>query len=168
MLKSIIATLYEKFLQYVISIAGGLIVAFESSINFFIPCLIAIVIDVYTAWALGRRVHKKYPEKADGKFKREYKYRIITTMIIIFLAIIVANYVDVYVIKDSDISVRFVVAFFLFYQAWSCVENWSSENDNKMALVLQRIMVNKAERHFNIKMSDILLNDKKENKNETK
>lgn len=136
--------------------------AFETSIPFFIPCLIAVIIDVYTAWSLGRRVHKKHPDKADGKFKSEYKFRIMITMIIALLAIIVANYVDIYVIKDSDIAVRFIVGVFLFYQIWSILENWSSENDNKLARALQRIMVNKAERHFNVSLADIMLKEEKQ------
>lgn len=152
-------TLFEKGFQYLTSIAGGLLIAFETSINFFIPCFIAVLIDVFAAWSLGRRVHKKYPEKADGKFKSEYKFRIMVTMVVAFLTIVVANYVDIHVIKGSDIAVRFVVAVFLFYEVWSILENWSSENDNKIAIALQRIMVNKAERHFNVKLSDIMLNE---------
>lgn len=150
-----------KLVQYLSSILAGFLVAFESSINFFIPCLIAVVLDVITAWFLGRRVHKKFPEHADGKFKSEYKYRIITTMIIIFLCLILASYVDKFVIKNSDMAVRFVMGVFLAYQAWSCLENWSSENDNKIAKALQRIMVNKAERHLNVPLADILIPDDK-------
>lgn len=74
-----------------------------------------------------------------------------------------ANYVDVHVIIDSNIAVRSVVGFFFVYQVWSILENWSSENDKKIAIALQRIMVNKAERHFNIPLSDIMLNEKEEN-----
>lgn len=156
MWETLAKTFLNRFLQYITSIGGGLLLAFETSIPFFIPCLIAVIIDVYTAWSLGRRVHKKRPNKADGKFKSEYKFRIMVTMIVALLAIIIANYVDIYVIKDSDIAVRFIVGVFLFYQIWSILENWSSENDNKIAKALQRIMVNKAERHFNVPLKDIL------------
>lgn len=155
-------TVLNKLLQYITSIGGGLLLAFETSIPFFIPCFIAVIIDVYTAWSLGRRVHKKYPDRADGKFKSEYKFRILVTMIVALLAIIVANYVDIYVIKNSDIAVRFIVGVFLFYQIWSILENWSSESDSKIAKALQRIMVNKAERHFNVPLGDIMLNEEKQ------
>lgn len=154
----------SKLLQYITSIAGGLLVAFETSIPFFVPCLIATVIDVWAAYRLARRVHKKHPDRADGKFKSEYKYRVMYTMIIALTAIILANYVDVHVFKDSDIAVRSVVGAFLFYQIWSILENWSSENNNKIARALQRVMVNKAERHLNIELSDILLDENKEEK----
>lgn len=162
MLETLAKTLLNRLLQYITSVAGGLLLAFETSIPFFIPCFIAVIIDVYTAWALGRRVHRKYPDRADGKFKSEYKFRILVTMIVALLAIIVANYVDIYVIKNSDIAVRFIVGVFLFYQIWSILENWSSESDNKIAKALQRIMVNKAERHFNVPLGDIMLNEEKQ------
>jgi hypothetical protein len=158
--------LLKKLLQYLASIAGGLLIAFESSIVFFVPCMIITGMDVYSAYRLGKRVSEKHPDKSDGKFKSGYKYRIIYTMIIVFLGIITAHYADVHVLKDTDTAVRSFIGVFFVYQIWSILENWSSENDNKFALVLQRIMVNKAERHFNIEISDILLNEKKKKEND--
>lgn len=154
----------SRLTQYAVSASGGLLVAFETSIPFFAPCLIATVIDVIAAYFLARRVHKRYPNRADGKFKSSYKYRIMYAMVIALLAIILANYVDMYIIKNTDMAVRTVVGFFLFYQLWSILENWSSENDNKLARALQRVMVNKAERHLNVELGDILLNEKEKEK----
>ena len=160
----LIRLLKEKLTQYVVSVFGGLVMAIETSIDFFIPCLLAVVIDVISAYFLGRRVHMRYPDKSDGKFKSEYKRRIVYTMIIVWLCIILANYVDIYVRKEVDgIAVRFVVAVFLFYETWSCLENWSSENEKPIARALQRIMVNKAERHLNVPLKDILLKEDEKN-----
>lgn len=150
-----IQPIVDKSSQYIISIGGGLVVAIETSIPFFIPCFIVTILDVWSAYCLGKRVHKKYPERSDGKFKSEYKFRIMYTMLIALLLVIVASYVDTHVIKDTDVTVRFVLGMFLFYQAWSILENWSSENTNKVAKSLQKIMINKAERHFNIDLSDL-------------
>jgi len=155
----------NKIIQYLISILGGFIVAFETTIDFFVPSLIAIILDVISAYFLGRRVHKKHPDKADGKFKSEYKIRVIWTLIIVFLLLILASYVDILIRKDSDaLAQRFAMTAFLFYEIWSCLENWSSENNNSFAKALQRIMVNKAERHLNIPLSDILNSDKHDKK----
>lgn len=155
-------TIGQKLMQWLTSIVAGFIVAVETSIDFFVPCLIAVILDVVSAYALGRRVHKKYPDKSDGKFKSEYKWRIIATMIIAWLCIILASYVDVNVRHSDDgLAVRFAVAVFLFYELWSCLENWSSENDKPIAKAMQRIMVNKAERHLNVPLSDILMPDDK-------
>lgn len=148
--------LWAKLLQYAFSLVGGLLLAVETSVDYFVPCLVAVVLDVISAYFLGRRVHKKHPKKADGKFKSEYKWRILITMAIVFLCIILGAYVDVFVRRSDDgLAVRFVMVVFLFYEGWSCLENWSSENDNKIARALQRIMVNKAERHLNVPLKDI-------------
>ena len=134
--------------------------AVPERIDFFIPCMLAVVLDVISAYFLGKRVHKKYPERSDGKFKSEYKRRIVCTMIIVWICIILANYVDIEVRNATDgMAVRFAVAVVLFYEIWSCLENWSSENKQPIARALQRIMVNKAERHLNVPLSDILLNE---------
>lgn len=148
----------QKLTQWITSIVAGLLVAVETSIDFFVPCFIAVILDVISAFFLCRRVHAKYPDKSDGKFKSEYKWRILATMIIAWLCIILASYVDVNVRHSDDgLAVRFAVAVFLFYELWSCLENWSSENDKPIAKAMQRIMVNKAERHLNVPLSDILM-----------
>lgn len=156
-------TLYGKLLQYLVSISSGFLLAFETAISFFVPCFLITFLDILSAYFLARRVHKKHPELSDGKFKSEYKFRVMTTMLFILILIIIANYVDVNIIKDADLTVRWVVGAFLVYQAWSILENWSSENTNKLARALQRIMVNKIERHLNVPLEDILMED-----NETK
>lgn len=157
--------LINKIIQWLIRMGGSLLLAIETSIPFFIPCFIVTLIDVWAAYCLGRRVHKKHPDKSDGKFKSEYKFRIMYTMLIALLLVIVANYVDIHIIKDTDVAVRFVLGMFLFYQGWSILENWSSENDNKFAKTLQKIMINKAERHFNIDLSDLKKEDKENEEN---
>jgi len=150
----------HKLGQYLTSVFGGLLLAIETSINFFIPCLLAVILDVVSAYFLNRRVHRKYPESSDGKFKSEHKHRVLTTMLIVWVVIILANYIDVSVRHSDDMfAVRFIVGVFLFYELWSCLENWSSMNDKPIAKALQRVMVNKAERHLNVKLSDILLKE---------
>ena len=156
--------IYSKAIQYTASIGGGLLVAFEASIPFFVPCFLSVIVDVWSAYCLGKRVHKKHPERSDGKFKSEYKYRMLYTMIVVLVGIVIASYVDVHVIKDGNTAVSFIIGMFLFYESWSVLENWSSENDNKLALLLQMVMINKAERHFNVDLS--ILKKEKEGKDE--
>ena len=158
--------LYQKAIQYTVCIAAGLLAAFETTIDFFMPCLLSIVLDIISAWFLGRRVHRKHPELCDGKFKSEYKFRVMYTLIIIFIVVILSAYVDRIVLRGADVAVRFSVAMFLAYELWSCLENWSSENDKPWARVLQRIMVNKAERHLSVPLADLLLNNNNEKKEE--
>ena len=125
--------------------------------KFFIPCIIAVVLDIIAAYGLGRRVHKKYPDKADGKFKSEFKNRVLITLGILFLVIILSSYVDLLIFRnpDADIALRFSMGCFLFYEVWSILENVSSCNGKKWAKTLKKIMVNKAERHFNVDLEEL-------------
>lgn len=163
-------TIISKLFQWGTSLGAGLLLAIETSIPFFTPCLILTGLDVLSAWDLGRRLHKKCPDRADGKFKSEYKIRILKTMLLAFVCLILASHVDQLMLRDAetDYAIRFVMWVFSFYQAWSILENWSSENNNKLARALQRIMVNKAERHLNVPLSDIFEVEpsKKEESNE--
>lgn len=152
----------QKLLQYATSVFGGLLLAIETSMDYFIPCLLAIGLDIFSAYMLSRRVHKLHPDKSDGKFKSEYKYRVMITLAAVFIVLILAAYVDMDVRRaDDQLAVRWAMGIFLFYEGWSCLENWSSENENPLARALQRIMVNKAERHLNVPLSDILLHENK-------
>lgn len=155
------ARLAQKLAQYIISIFGGIALAFETSLDYFMPCFLAIGLDVFTAWRLSRRVHQKHPDKCDGKFKSKYVTRVMVTLGVMFIVLILAAYVDVLVRHCNDqMAVRCAMGAFLFYEGWSCLENWSSENNEPIARALQRIMVNKAERHLDVPLSDILLKDK--------
>lgn len=158
--------LTSKLLQYITSIGGGILCAFEGSIDYLFPCLMVVLLDVFTAWSLGRRMHKKYPEHADGKFKSNGKWRVLETLMCIFICVILANFVDTLILRQgNEIAARFSVGMFIGYELWSCLENWSSENDNKLAKILQRVMINKAERHLQVPLKDILMPEEKSNTN---
>ena len=147
----------ETIYKYLTIIIGGLLAVIEKAMQFFIPCIITVALDIIAAYSLGRRVHKKYPHKADGKFKSEFKNRVLVTLAILFLVIILSSYVDILIFRNhgSDIALRFSMGCFLFYEAWSILENASSCNGKKWAKVLQKIMVDKAERHFNIDLKEL-------------
>lgn len=164
MLDNIFRTVTERLWQHVISILIGVLIAFESSIPYFVPCMIVVLLDVYTANRLNKRIALKYPGTTDGKFKSIYGTRIFETMFMGLVLIILAHYVDKQIIQNGNLVVRYTVGIFIGYQSVSVLENWSSENDNKLALILQRVLVNKAERHLNIDLSDFWDIKKKKNK----
>lgn len=164
-LNSILKQVGDKLLQIAFSVIGGLYVAFEASTLYWGLCFLIILIDVLSAYRLGRRLHRKYPTRCDGKFKSEYKNRILFTILIVLLAIMAGYMVDTIVIKDgTNISQKSVMFIFIFYEGWSVLENSSSESDNPVAKILQRVMVNKAERHFNIPLQEIIEDVRKEQK----
>jgi len=91
MMNELSITFKTVIIKWLFIMYASLVTAIESAIPAFVPCLVITLIDIYSAYALSRRVHKKYPEKSDGKFKSEYKYRIFTTMGIIFGLLIAAK-----------------------------------------------------------------------------
>lgn len=160
-------TLKSKLIQLAAGALGGLLIAASAAVAFIVPCFIVTALDVYSAFCLGRRLHKKYPQKCDGKFKSEYKWRIFRTIGVGLAIVILAKYADMLILRDEDLAVRFAAGFFFVYQGWSILENWSSENKSPWARIIQRIVVNKAERHFNIEIKDLLIpEDTDDNKKE--
>ncbi len=158
----ILTKILFKVFQVFASATAGIILGLEAAIPWLGFCFIVIVIDVITAVNLSRRVKRKYPNSgATGKFESRYKLRILMTFIIVFLAIILGNIVDTQLLDGDRIAESSVIWTFLFYEGISILENWSSENDEKAAKVLQRIFVNKAERHMNVPMSDIFFDEEK-------
>ena len=49
-----------------------------------------------------------------------------------------------------------------FWQLWSMLENESSCSDERWAKVLQKVLVDKTERHFDVDLS--VLNEEKDNR----
>lgn len=148
---------------------GWLIGEFEPTFPLIIVAIIFIVYDAWTAFQLDKRVKVKYPDKTQ---RREAKFtsfafgKVITQtipkrLILILLAYLVEHWVFLHV----EIPLSYIVTGVIcFEQAWSIMENESScreEADSRFWRWLQKIMVDKTARHF-----DIDLNDLKENKDE--
>ena len=155
-----ILSIAEKYLlKYITVIGMGLITALETSIPFLPLCLILILVDMWSAIKLNKRIAKKYPGiSKEGKFRSNPGMKAVWTCIKIFIAIILGSYVDQLVlVNDDKFAVRFVLVVFGFIQFWSIGENWSSENEGRfkwMAIQLQKIMVNKAERYLDVPLDE--------------
>lgn len=148
------------------AITGTVIAILEPTVPYVIVCTIAVFMDSYTAWRLSIRVKKNNPQANDGKFKSEYARKVFTTITKIYSLIVLAYLIDVYILYFQYLYLPNIVAgAFCFLQFWSILENESSENGSRWAKIAQKIMVNKAERHFDVDLSEL----KKENpKDETK
>lgn len=142
--------------KYFFSVSGGFMAFIVPTLEYAAICSFAIVLDVITAYRLSRRVKRKNPGANDGKFKSSYARRVFDNMIKIYILILLAHAIDIrlLVMFDGLYLSNYVAAIFTFIQAWSILENESSMNDAKWARLLQKIMVNKAERHFNVDMSE--------------
>ena len=149
---------------------GWLVGEFHPTFPLILVAIIFIVYDAYTAYCLDKRVKKKYPEKTTrekAKFTSFAFGKVITTTIpkrlmLILLAYLVEHWVFIHV----EIPLSYIVTGVIcFEQAWSIMENESScrdEADSKFWRWLQKIMVDKTARHFDIDLTE-LKDEKNEN-----
>lgn len=142
--------------KYVVSAVGGIVALLAPTVPFIIICTIAVLMDCYTAWALSKRVKAKFPGANDGKFKSHYAGRVFMTLLKVYAVIILAFLIDNHIFPDFPLLLPNIIAGAVcFWQMWSMLENESSCNTAKWAIVAQRIMVDKTERHFDIDLHDL-------------
>lgn len=142
---------------------GWFVGEFHPTFPLIIVAIIFIVYDAWTAYQLDKRVHKKYPEKTQ---RREAKFtsfafgKVVRSTIpkrlwLIVLAFMVEHWVFVHVSIPLSYIVTGVICF---EQAWSICENESScrsEADSRFWKQLQKIMVDKTARHFDVNLDDM-------------
>ena len=130
---------------------GGLASILSNTAVFAGICALAVCMDCYSAWALSKRVKKAYPKANDGKFKSKFAKNIFSTMLEIYSLIILASLVDTHILEQPEMyGTKFIAGIFCAVQVWSMLENSSSCNGSPWAKVMQRLMVDKASRHFDI------------------
>lgn len=142
---------------------GWAVAEFEPAFPLAVVAVIFIMYDAWTAYQLDRRVHKAYPEKAKREkakftsfaFGKVVKSTIPKRLWLIFLAYLVERWVFVHV----QIPLSYIVTGAIcFEQAWSILENESScrsERESRFWKMLQRIMVDKTARHFDVNLDDL-------------
>lgn len=140
---------------------GWLIGEFEPVFPLIVVMIFFVLYDAYTAYLLDKRVKKKYPDKTsrhEAKFKSFYFGKVIRKTIperiaLIILAFLAQKYVFVHVEWHLE---YIATGLCLFEQAWSCLENASScrDDDNRLWTMLQKIMISKVERHFDVNLDE--------------
>lgn len=142
---------------------GWIIGECKPAFPLIIVAIILILSDSWTAYQLDKRVHLKYPERTKRKkakftsfeFGKVIRSTIPKRLWLIFLAYLVEHWVFIHV----TIPLSFIITGAIcFEQFWSILENESScrdERDSKFWRMLQKIMVDKTERHFDVNLSDL-------------
>ena len=160
---------WKAFWSIIGGALGWLVAEFRPTFPLIVVAVIFIVYDAYTAYQLDKRVHKRYPEKTQrtaAKFTSFAFGKVITQTIpkrlsLILLAYLVEHWVFIHV----DIPLSYIVTgVTCFEQAWSILENESScreEHESKFWRLLQKIMIDKTARHFDVDLDE--LNKDKEN-----
>lgn len=138
------------------SVIGGVVALLQPTFPFILVCTLMVLADVYTAWSLSRRVKRKHPNANDGKFKSVYFGKVFHTLIKIYVLIILAHLIETYIFEGIHIRLSNITAGVVcFWQLWSILENESSCSEEKWASVLQKILVDKTERHFDVDLSEM-------------
>lgn len=152
---------------------GWFLAEFKPTFPLIIVTMIFIVYDAYTAYRLDRRTHELYPDRAkrhQAKFTSFAFGKVIKETIPKRLWLIIMAYlVEHWVFCHVKIPLSYIVTGIIcFEQAWSILENESScrpEPEKKFWRLLQKIMVDKTARHFDVNLDDIRANDDKEDTN---
>lgn len=149
---------------------GWLVGEFEPTFPLIIVMIAFVVYDAVTAYQLDRRVRKVHPEQVKERkskfssylFGKVVRETIPKRLALILLAYLCEKYVCVHVTIPLSYIVTGVICF---EQFWSILENESScrsEEDSRFWKMLQRIMIDKTSRHFDVNLDEL----KKDKKNE--
>lgn len=142
---------------------GWFIGEFKPTFPLIIVAIIFIVYDAYTAFQLDKRVHIKYPDKTSRDkahftsfaFGKVVKVTIPKRLWLIVLAYLCEHWIFLHVKIPLSYIVTGIVCF---EQAWSILENESScrdENESRFWKLLQKIMVDKTARHFDVNLDEL-------------
>lgn len=149
----------SDILRWIFAAIGATIAILEPTAPYILICTLMILADCYTAWSLSRRARKAYPTRVstDGKkFKSHHFGAVILTIIKAWALIIMSYLIQRYIIYGMPIDLTKVAAGAIcFWQLWSILENESSCNGAKWAIILQKILVDKTSRHFDIDLNEL-------------
>lgn len=146
----------------------------EPSLNYISVCFLALVLDCYTAWRCNRRIYSRYREaikrnpkcKMDGKLRSKKMAKMVQDFSVLIMAIFLA------VIIDNDLLAHmgelhlanYLAVIYCSVQFVSILENESTCNGAAWAKVVQKIVADKTERHFNIKLKELMADVENEEK----
>lgn len=160
------STEYCWWKYFVCCIIGGgigwFVEVFKPTFPLAIVAILFVLYDAWTAFQLDRRVHAKYPNKTKRKKAKFTSFafgKVITSTIpkrlwLIFLAYISEHWVFVHVHVPLSYCVAGAICI---EQSLSILENESScrdEAEGRFWKMLQRILVDKTERHFDVTLDE--------------
>lgn len=135
------------------TISGGVFVMLQDISMLVLVCTIAVIFDCVSAIRLAKRVKKKGGGK--GKIESRKGLIIIDKLSVIYSLIVFGYLIDTYIATMFNLYLPNIIAgIFCFWNFWSILENESSLKDARWAKIMQRILVDKAERHFDIDLKD--------------
>lgn len=149
------------FFKWMLSIPVGALALITPNVPHIIIAFVFIGIDCISAYRLARRV-KKVGKSRKVKVKSDKLWKAFLTALASASAIVLAFVIEKYImVMYTDLYLANWTALVICgIQTWSILENESSCNNKKWAKNLQKLLVDKAERHFDIDLSGFI--DEKE------
>ena len=149
----------SDILRCIFTALGAIMAILEPTLPYILICTLMILADCYTAWSLSKRARKVHPNRVskDGKkFKSHHFGAVLLTIMKAWTLIIMSFLIQHHITDGMSIDLTKVAAGAIcFWQFWSILENESSCNGAKWAIVLQKILVDKTSRHFDINLDDL-------------
>lgn len=152
-------TIPDPIARYLFAAAGAAVAALSPALPYILICTGLVFLDCLSAFSLSRRAAKAHPDKrteSGGKFYSRHFGSVILTLIKTWLLLILAFLIQRHITPALPVDmVKIAAGAVCFWQIWSILENESSCNGAKWARILQRILVDKTERHLHIDLTDL-------------
>ena len=137
--------------KYLIAVIMAFVSFIEPTLNFFYGIVAVITLDCFSAYNLNRRIKKKFPNYATGKLESKKALKMIYTIGKVYGVILIIWFIEKNIIKDLSFDItKYVAALFCFIELISVLENESSCNNAWWARLLQKVLMDKTKRHFDI------------------
>ena len=148
-----------------LSLPLGVLALITPNVPHILIAFIFIAGDCISAYRLARRV-RKAGKARKVKVKSNKLWKAFLTATASAFAIVLAFVIEKYImVMYTDLYMANWTAIVICaIQTWSILENESSCNDKKWAKQLQKFLVDKAERHFDIDLSGFVGEEKEEKK----
>ncbi len=151
------SAIYDHIVRALFAVAGGVLAYVEPLEEVMYVVFASIVVDVVTAYLLNRRVASKYKGVSHGKLSSQRLKSLGRTVVSILAIILLLQGIDQYCFVYADLKLPYLAASaFCMIQVVSILENMSSCNDAKWAKLLQKILVDKTARHFDMTAGDFI------------
>ena len=144
-------TILPNITRFIAAAMGLLWCYIEPSLNYIGVCFFALLLDCYTAWRLNCRIKRRFPNaSADGKLKSSHLSKLVSDMVIVFAAILMAHLIEQLCFPHlmPIYLPNYVCSVFCAVQFVSVLENESSCNGKPWARLVQKIVANKISRHI--------------------
>lgn len=143
-------TILEHITKAAMAILGGLWAWVEPTLPFAGACIVAVIADMVSAWRLSARL-KRQCHNTDGRLSSARAGKMIGKLIGVYTAMLLAAAIEATVLEGMSVRLPNIVAgVFCGVSLLSILENESSANGHSWAMIAQRIVKSKIDRHIDL------------------